>query len=164
MIFLRNASPRQFSLCMLNGQALYAYTVLLFVYRIRQSGSRVDRLSLPVGLRGEFLLEAGPHEYWGKRPIYARLLEPGTTKELIPHLENARVVRVRRAMLVAGTEVIARATKSKGERYRQTWVCSPAPISQSEWPPPPRNASAPGFDAADDDAIDPADARYYLDP
>jgi hypothetical protein len=31
---------------------------------------------------------------------------------------------VRRALLVAGVEVIARASKSKGERYRQTLLRS----------------------------------------
>ncbi|MDB5975125.1 MAG: hypothetical protein JWR07_1885 [Nevskia sp.] len=100
-------------------------------------------------MRGEFVFEPNPYEVYGNRPMMARLLEPGTTKELIPHMEDARIVRVRRAILVAGTEVISRASKSKGERYRQTWVCSVEQIPFAEWPAPPRTGS--GFDAADDD-------------
>lgn len=128
--------------------------MLLYVYRLRQSGVRVDRTSLRTGngLRGEFSFEAGPHEYWGKVPMYARLYEPGTTKDLLPHLENARIVRVRKALLVMGQEVVARASKSKGERYRQTWVCTVAQIAPEDWPAPPRRGT--GFDIADDDAVD----------
>lgn len=62
------------------------------------------------------------HEYWGKRPMMAKLLEPRTSRDLFPHLQDARIVRVRRALLVVGTEIIAWASKSKGTRYRQTWV------------------------------------------
>lgn len=81
-------------------------------------GERLTRASLPVALRGEFLFEVGPHEYWGKKPYYAKLVAPGTSNELLPHLESARIVRVRRALLVKGQEVLAYASKSKGERYR----------------------------------------------
>jgi len=128
--------------------------VLLYVYRLRQSGMRVDRLTLRTrpGLLGEFVYEPMAHEYWGKRPMLAKLLEPGTSRELLPHLQNARLLRVRRALLVAGVEVIARASKSKGERYTQTWVCTAKPIRDDEWPTPPRHAVARGFDPADDDA------------
>lgn len=125
---------------------------MLYVYRLRQTGKRVGRLSLPTGLRGEFVFEAGPHEHWGKVPMYARLYAPGTTKDLLPYLEHARVLRVRRGLLVAGNEVIAFASKSKGQRYRQTWVCTQEPVAASEWPAPPRDTLAHGFDAADDDA------------
>ncbi|MBC7602476.1 MAG: hypothetical protein H7255_07425 [Ramlibacter sp.] len=104
------------------------------------------------GLRGEFTFEPGPHEYWGKVPMYARLYEPGTTRDMLPYLENARVVRVRKALLIMGQEVIARSTKGKGERYRQTWVCTLERISPDDWPAPPRRGT--GFDAADDDAIE----------
>jgi hypothetical protein len=128
--------------------------VLLYVYRLRQSGIRVDRLTLRTrpGLLGEFVYEPMAHEYWGKRPMLAKLLEPGTSRDLLPHLQDARMLRVRRALLVAGVEVIARASKSKGERYRQTWVCAAKPISHDEWPAPPRDPMARGFDPADDDA------------
>jgi hypothetical protein len=80
---------------------LYIYPVLLHVYRLRQSGERVDRLTMRQrpGLLGEFVYEKGPHEYWGKRPTFARLLEPGSSRDLIPHLEQARIVRVKRAVL-----------------------------------------------------------------
>jgi hypothetical protein len=115
----------------------------------------MDRLAMrSQGLRGEFSFEQGPHEYWGKLPMYARLYEPGTTKDLIPFLENARIVRVRRAVLVMGQEVVARASKSKGERYRQTWVCSVDQIAAEDWPAPPRRGGSTGFDAADDDAVE----------
>ena len=67
-------------------------------------------------------------------------------------MEGARVLRVRRGLMVAGTEVLARASKSKGERFRQTWLCTAEPIAPHEWPAPPRNPCARGFDAADDDA------------
>jgi hypothetical protein len=124
--------------------------MLLYVYRLRQSGIRVDRTSLPTGLRGEFSFEAGPHEYWGKVPMYARLYERGTTKDMLPHLEHARIVRVRKALLVMGQEVIAHGSKSKGARYRQTWVCTTDQITPDAWPAPPRRGT--GFEPADDDA------------
>lgn len=98
------------------------------------------------------MYKQGLHEYWGKRPIYAKLLEPGTSNELIPYLEAARIVRVRRGLLVTGVEVHFRASKSKGERHRQTWICTLEPISDSEWPEPPRDPMNRGFDPADDDA------------
>lgn len=128
------------------------YGMLLHVYRLRQFGFRVDRTSLGKGLRGEFSFEAGPHEYWGKVPMYARLYERGTTKDLVPELENARIVRVRKALLVRGQEVIAYGSKSKGERYRQTWVCTVDSIVPEDWPAPPSKGT--GFDLADDDAVD----------
>lgn len=71
---------------------------------------------------------------------------------MLPYLEYARIVRVRRGLLVTGNEVITRASKSKGERYRQTWVCTLQPIAAGEWPAPARNPVARGFDPADDDA------------
>jgi hypothetical protein len=128
--------------------------VILHVYRLRQSGNRVDRLTLRhrPGLLGEFVYERGPHEFWGKRPMFAKLLEPGTARELIPHLEQARIVRVRRGLLVVGVEVIVRAAKGKGQHYRQSWVCTSQPIADGDWPPPPRDPIAQGFDPADDDA------------
>lgn len=103
-------------------------------------------------MRGEFTFEAGPHEHWGKKPLYARLYEPGTSKDILPHLENARIVRVRQGLLVTGQEVIAFASKSKGQRYRQTWVCTVDRIAPEEWTAPPRGGT--GFDSADDDAIE----------
>ena len=128
--------------------------MILYVYRLRQSGKRVDRLTLRErgGLQGNFVFEPHAHEYWGKRPMLAKLLEPGTSREMLPHLEHARIVRVRRGLLVTGNEVIAWASKSRGERYRQTWVCTQQPIAASEWPAPPRDPVARGFDRADDDA------------
>lgn len=119
-------------------------------------GSRVDRLTMRTqpAPRGEFVYEPCVYEWYGKRPMVARLLELGTTRELLPHLEHARIVRVRRGLLVAGDEVIARASKSKGERFRQTWLCSVERIPPDAWPAPPRNPSARGFDIADDDAVD----------
>ena len=84
--------------------------------------------------------------------MYAKLLAPGTSDDLLPHLENARIVRVRQGLLVVGTEVIAWASKSKGTRYRQTWLCTQQKIRAEEWPAPPRDPIAKGFDLADDDA------------
>ena len=86
--------------------------------------------------------------------MFAKPVKPGTSKELLPHLEAARIVRVRRGLLAAGVEVIARGTKSKGERYRQTWVCTLLPIAQDEWPTPPRDPGARGFDPADDEPVE----------
>ena len=63
---------------------------------------------------------------------------PGTSTELIPHLKDARIVRERRSLLAAGVEVLARASKSKGERFRQTWVCTVEAIDPSDWLPPHR--------------------------
>jgi hypothetical protein len=129
--------------------------MLLYVYRLRQSGIRVDRTTLRASgaMRGEFLFEPGAHAYWGKVPMYARLYAPGTTQDLLPYLEHARIVRVRQALLVMGQEVVLRATKDKGQRYRQTWVCSVERIAAEHWPAPPRRGT--GFDPADDDAVDP---------
>lgn len=88
--------------------------------------------------------------------MYARLYEPGTTKDMLPYLEHARIVRVRMALLVLGLEVIARGVKSKGERYRQTWVCSVSPIAPEDWPAPPQRGN--GFEIADDDMSEDANA------
>lgn len=114
----------------------------------------MDRLKLRsrAAPYGDFVYVTGPHEYWGKRPMYAKLLQPGTSDELLPHLEDARIVRVRQGLLVAGTEVIAWASKSKGTRYRQTWLCTQQRIQPDAWPEPPRDLTARGFDRADDDA------------
>jgi hypothetical protein len=84
--------------------------------------------------------------------MYAKLLEVGTRRELLPYLENARIVRVRRGLLVSGTEVVFGATKSKGQRYKQTWICVADPIADGEWPAPPWIGRPTGFDPADDDA------------
>ena len=100
-------------------------------------------------MKGEFVFEPYVFEMWGKRLMIAKLMEPGTTNELLPHLENARIARVRRALLVNGVEVIARASKSKGERFNQTWICSAEPIAHEEWPALPRRGT--GFDISDDD-------------
>jgi hypothetical protein len=113
----------------------------------------VDRLTLGTRwLKGEFVFEAGPHEYCGKTAMYAKLLAPDTSNEILPHLEHARIVRVRKGLLVTGNEVIARASKSKGERYKQTWICTQQPIAAHDWPAPPRDPASRGFDPADDDA------------
>jgi hypothetical protein len=93
------------------------------------------------------------HEWYGKRVMMAKLLDPGTSNELIPHMEFARIVRVRRGLLIAGMEVIAFGSKSKGERYRQSWLCVTDPIDPAEWPAPPRKPVARGFDPADDDEV-----------
>lgn len=134
------------------GRLLYAYTVLLYIYRLRQMGQRVDRTAMRShgGMHGDFVLVPSIHEYYGKRPLTARLLARETSKDLLPPIENARVLRVRRGITVAGNEVLAQFSKSKGERYRQTWVCVVEPIAPEEWPAPPRTGN--GFDIADDDA------------
>lgn len=128
--------------------------MMLYVYRLRQSGERVGRLALVAsgGQRGEFVLLPRAYEFYGKRVMVAKLLRPGTSEELLPHLEHARVLRVRRGLMVAGNEVLARGSKSKGERYRQTWLCTIEPVAAADWPAPPRDAVANGFHAADDDA------------
>jgi hypothetical protein len=100
-------------------------------------------------MRGDFVFVESRYDYWGKRPMLAKLYAPGTTNELLPHLEGARILRVRLGLLVAGTEVLARGSKSKGERYRQTWVCTVNRVPPEEWPSPPRGNT--GFDVADDD-------------
>lgn len=130
------------------------YRMLLYVYRLRQSGQRADRLALRTtgGVRGDFVLLPKPHEFYGRQVMLAKLRRPGTDDDLLPHLEHARVVRVRRGLLVAGNEVLARGAKSRGERFRQTWLCTIDPIAPEEWPPPPRDRVAAGFHAADDDA------------
>ncbi len=101
---------------------------------------------------GDFVYVPWAHERFGKPVMLAKLVAHGTSNELIPHLEHARVLRVRRGLMVAGNEVIARASKSTGERYRQTWVCTVEPIAPHEWPAPPRDSVAAGFHEADDDA------------
>lgn len=127
--------------------------MLLYVYRLRQTGQRLDRLALRTrgGLRGEFMLLPKPHEYYGRPVMVARLLIPGTADNLLPHLEHARVLRVRRGLMVAGNEVVARGAKSRGERYRQTWLCTVEPVAPGDWPAPPRDGVANGFHPADDD-------------
>jgi hypothetical protein len=53
---------------------------------------------------------------------------------------------------LSGTEVIFRASKSKGERYRQTWVCTIDRVAPEDWPAPKGRGT--GFHPADDDAIE----------
>jgi hypothetical protein len=127
--------------------------VLLYVYRLRQSGARMGRLALASQppAYGDFLFTPWPHEWYGRQLMLAKVTERGTSRELLPHLEHARVVRVRTGLLVAGNEVIAWASKSKGQRYPQTWLCSPNLIAPDSWPPPPRSIGRLGFDIADDD-------------
>lgn len=122
------------------------------MYRLREFGRRLDRLALHArpAIYGDFVYEPWAHEVWGKRLMLAKLLDPMKGSDLIPHMENARVVRVRRGLLVIGVEVVARASKSKGERFRQSWLCAPARIQPDQWLSPPRSVTAKGFDAADD--------------
>lgn len=128
--------------------------MMLYVYRLRQTGQRVDRLALRSngGLRGDFVLLPRAYESFGRQVMVAKLLLPGSCDEMLPRLEHARVLRVRRGLMVGGNEVLARASKSKGERYRQTWLCTIEAIAPHEWPAPPRDPVAAGFYPADDDA------------
>jgi hypothetical protein len=105
------------------------------------------------GIPGDVVMlpfEAG----WRGRPIHmARLLKPGTGEELLPSLIDARVVGVRRSLLIAGIEQVPQGRKGV-ERYPQTWLCSHERIPDIHWAamPRPTATSATGFDPSDDDA------------
>ena len=92
---------------------------------------------------------------WGGRPVYmAKLLKPGTAEEVMPALIGARVIGVRRSLLIAGEEQVPQGRKSVA-RYQQTWLCAAERISPLEWAARPRRAGGvPGFDPADDDNCD----------
>lgn len=46
--------------------------------------------------------------------MYARLYAQGTTKDLLPYQEHARIMRVRRGLLVAGNEVMPTPASQRG--------------------------------------------------
>lgn len=132
---------------------LYAYTVVLFVYRLRRLGERQSRADMAMeGLRGDLVVEPYADGFRGRRAHLAYLYEPGSQAELMPRLEACRVLRVREALTLIGLEAVPRGRK-KVEHYRQTWVCSATPIALERWPEKPRRAPryATGFDPADDD-------------
>jgi hypothetical protein len=109
--------------------------------RMRNEGIPGDLVMLP--------FEQG----WRGRPIYmARLIKPGTGEEILPSLLEARVIGVRRSLLVSGVEQIAQGRKNV-ERYPQTWLCSSERIPEIRWAAMPRlrSKSPTGFDPADDD-------------
>ncbi|MCG2592147.1 hypothetical protein LZ009_05070 [Ramlibacter sp. XY19] len=128
--------------------------VLLYVYRLRYRGERQDRAAMGrEGIPGDLRLEAFEAGWRGRRQSMAYLFKPGTRDELLPRLEGARIVRVREALLIAGTEQIPRGRKSV-ERYRQAWVCAVQEIALHRWPELRMRESpqpATGFDPADDD-------------
>lgn len=104
------------------------------------------------GLAGDVVMlpfEAG----WRGRPCYlARLLQSGTGQELLPSLLDARVLGVRRSLLISGIEQVPQGRKDVA-RYPQTWLCSSERIPEIHWAAMPRQApkGPPGFDPADDD-------------
>lgn len=106
------------------------------------------------GLLGDVVMvpfESG----WNGRPVYmAKLLKPGTAEEVIPSLIGARVIGVRRSMLITGEEQVPQGRKSVA-RFQQTWLCAAERISPLEWAARPRRSNGiPGFDPADDDRED----------
>lgn len=115
----------------------------------RQGADRMQNEGIP----GDVIVlpfEAG----WRGKPTYmARLLKPGTGEELLPSLLDARVVGVRRSLLIAGVEQIPQGRKNV-ERYQQTWLCSSERIPEIRWAamPRPTRRSSTGFDPVDDDA------------
>lgn len=105
------------------------------------------------GIRGDLVLEPYRGEHSSRNLSLAYVFEPdGSRREIFPRLESSRVVRVREAMIIVGTEAVPRGRKDV-ERYRQTWVCSAAPIAAERWPDAPRVdiLARSGFDPADDD-------------
>lgn len=130
---------------------LYACPVLVYVYRLRRCGERQTRVEMACeGVYGDLLLdryEAGGH---GRMTLMAYLFEPGTRRDILPRIEFARVLRVRKAITIMGIEAVPRGRKNV-QRYRQTWVCATEPIAAASWPERPGARAATGFDAIDDD-------------
>lgn len=127
--------------------------MFFYVYRLRSMGMRQTKADMArEGMAGEVVLL--PYEHgWRGRPVnIARLYKPGTQQDLVPQLVGARVVGVRRSMLISGEEEIAVGRKG-ADRFAQTWLCSPTPIDPRRWAnfgkASPRSAT--GFDAGDDD-------------
>lgn len=60
--------------------------MLLFVYRLRDFGRRLDRLALRTrpGIYGDFVYEPWAHEIRGKRLMLAKVLDPVKGSDLIP--------------------------------------------------------------------------------
>jgi hypothetical protein len=114
-------------------------------------GQRQSRAEMAnEGLRGDLLLERYVTGWGGRPRLLAYLVEPGTTQDMLPRLESARVARVREALTIVGTEAVPRGRKSV-ERHAQTWVCAVEPIAHERWPERPRERLASGFDPVDDD-------------
>jgi hypothetical protein len=102
------------------------------------------------GLRGDLHLEPYESGWRGRRTLLAYLFTPGTSEDMLPRVEYAKVARVRQALTIVGIEAVPRGRKNV-QHYRQTWVCSVQPIPPDQWPERPRAHSATGFDPADDD-------------
>jgi hypothetical protein len=104
------------------------------------------------GLPGDFVMMPFETGWRGKPVFMARLTKPGTGEELLPSLGDARVIGVRRPLLIAGIEQVPQGRKNV-ERYSQTWLCSPARIPEIQWAAMPKRArrSLTGFDLEDDD-------------
>lgn len=128
--------------------------MLLHVYWLRERGVR--RPSEEVArqaLHGEVLLEL-VRPGWGPTPEHiARLLDPATQREVLPHLTEARVVRVRQALTLQGVERLGRGTKSRVTKYPQTWICAAQPIPPHQWPAWRPTGGIPGFEVEDDDLL-----------
>lgn len=63
--------------------------------------------------------EPWAHEVWGKPLMPAKLLGPENGGDLIPHMKDSCVARVRRGLLVIGVEVASRASvKASGSGNR----------------------------------------------
>jgi hypothetical protein len=113
----------------------------------KQSPDRMQNEGIP----GDLVMlpyEAG----WRGRPVYlARLLKPGTSEELLPSLLDARLLGVRRSLLIVGMEQVPQGRKDV-ERYPQTWLCSAEKIPPIRWAAVPLHRSGVrGFDPSDDD-------------
>lgn len=122
----------------------------MFVYRLRRFGQRVTPQEIAgEGIEGDLRIEPFRVGWHGRRMLIARLCDWDTSKELLPALEKARLIRVREALLLHGEEAVPRGRKSL-DRYPQTWVCATGVIQAERWRALPREVRG-GFDPADDD-------------
>jgi len=106
-------------------QRLYAYPVFCTVYPLRHRGQllRPGDAFFMSGRAGVLTVDRG----LGTSEVHAVLADVETGDEVL-RLYRARLVKIAAGgVLLAGDEVRFRGSKSKGEHFRQSWWCLPAP-------------------------------------
>ncbi|QHI96741.1 hypothetical protein GT347_01270 [Xylophilus rhododendri] len=97
----------------------------MHVYRLRHAGTPIpeERRRYLKPAYGELTIEMST-EHWAQLVLIARLCVGG--KDVIPQLEYARLTRIRRGMLLKGSE-------PGRKSLDQTWLCTTEPILPFEW-------------------------------
>lgn len=134
------------------------------VYRLRSGGHRIAGTdpSLFQGVEGWLEYRRSPLDSYGPR-MEAHLLDRTGSKDLIPPLFYARLVRIGGVMHLAGRERVGRGnTKASTRPVGQSWLCALDPAEALSLLERVRVHRASGFspdDDFDDDPYAPLDNR-----